>query len=933
MENLGNGKNQQNQFQNEKQGGNSEPKRPSPPQQQGPPQQGPKKSSPQQRPHPQAADKTQLQSPQETGKSSPAPKKESAGQEPGATRIVPPDEPQSPAPPPSAGVGAEGTVIVPPEQQKAQQKPKPRSPKAPQSPAQQAKPSESSGDSELDKLRAALAGKYEITKKLGQGGMASVYHAREIALDREVAIKLLPQSYVRDKQFVERFKREAQVAANLEHPHIVRIYQISEQEDLVYFVMSYIPGGALSDQVKKKGPIPVDQIVQWGMDTASALGYAHDHGVIHRDLKPDNIMLDKSNRAIVMDYGIARAGQGTGLTQTGAVIGTPQFMSPEQARGLDLDARSDLYSMGLVLYQLATGSLPFEAKDAASLMYMHVHETPEAPDVRNKEVPAWLRDIILKCLAKNPDDRFASAKELRLALAEHKAPELTEKTIVQRRAGEKKSSAVGMIAIAAIIAIAAAGGWFWWQSQEKTAHENVQPTATAPVSTDTKAPSAQAPAQPQVSADDLAFQQAEMINTKQAFSTYLDKYPDGSHAVAARDMIGALDEAESKAAEAKEQADRDRQKARDRQAAADREAAAEKAQEAAKADDDAFSIALAANNAQAFTTYLQQYPSGRHVSEARDKITALNAVAAEAAKAEEEETARRDDAAFKLAADSGTKEAFQTYLISFPAGKHADEAKATIAAIDKNAAFEEDLKVKLSALSISMVSLPAGSFQMGSANGGKDEKPVRTVSVSGFSISTTEVTQAQFKAVMNDNPSFHKLDDNAPVEKVTFKDAIEYCNGLSKKLGLDPCYDTGTGKCDFTKNGFRLPTEAEWEYACRGGNGAEYNTGNGESALARAAWYSGNSQEMTHPVAQKTANTSGLYDMHGNVWEWTNDWYSERSYEIDGTDNPTGVASGKEKVLRGGGWLDYPQDCTSSKRRKYDPDKSYSDIGFRIVRR
>ena len=222
---------------------------------------------------------------------------------------------------------------------------------------------------------------------------------------------------------------------------------------------------------------------------------------------------------------------------------------------------------------------------------------------------------------------------------------------------------------------------------------------------------------------------------------------------------------------------------------------------------------------------------------------------------------------------------------------------------------------------------------MGSNNGDKNEKPVRTVALSGFSIGTTEVTQAQYKTIMNDNPSFHKLDDNCPVEKTTWKDAITFCNRFSEKLGLEPCYNLSTGKCDFSKNGFRLPTEAEWEYACRGGTGSDYNTGNGESALSRAGWYARNSAEKSHPVGQRTPNAVGLYDMHGNVWEWTNDWYSDRSYEIDKNENPTGVPSGKERVLRGGSWLDWPKDCTSTKRRDFDPEKNYSDIGFRIVRR
>ncbi|MHB9028916.1 MAG: protein kinase domain-containing protein [Candidatus Latescibacterota bacterium] len=267
-------------------------------------------------------------------------------------------------------------------------------------------------------LRRTLNASYEIIRKLGTGGMASVYLAREIALNREVAIKLLPQSLLRDEQFIIRFKREALLSAMLEHPNIVRIYSIGEETDLFYFVMNYISGGALSDRMKSQHIIPVRNLIHWGRDICMALGYAHEHGVVHRDLKPDNILLDQDGRAIVTDFGIAHAALGTSLTRTGAVIGTPQYMSPDQACGKTPDARSDIYSLGMVFYQMVAGRLPFQSDDPVSLMYMHVHKTPESPRVYNPEIPHWLCDIILRCLAKKPENRFQSAQALQSALME-----------------------------------------------------------------------------------------------------------------------------------------------------------------------------------------------------------------------------------------------------------------------------------------------------------------------------------------------------------------------------------------------------------------------------------------------------------------------------------------------------------------------------------
>jgi formylglycine-generating enzyme required for sulfatase activity len=607
-------------------------------------------------------------------------------------------------------------------------------------------------------------------------------------------------------------------------------------------------------------------------------------------------------------------------------------MSPEQARGLDLDAHSDLYSMGLVLYQMATGTLPFTADDAASLMYMHVHEVPEPPDIRNPKVPAWLRDIILKCLAKKPEDRFSHARELRLALAEHKAPELTEKTIVQKGRASGSSRKVLYIAAAAVF-FAAVAGWFVLDSRkekETVVRDMSQPGA--PV-TQEPSPTMQA-AQPQVSADDLAYQQAEMINTKQAYTTYLDKYPQGSHIDGAREKIAAFDEEERLLREQKEAEERLSAAEKQRLAEQRKAEEAERQVEAARKDDEAFAQALGAGTIQALTTYIQSFPAGRHVDEARSSIANLNARSAEEAKKLAAGEVKRDDDAFGIAAKTGSKDAYSTYLISFPAGRHASEAKSAIARIDEREAINDKIRVDLTALSINLLPIPSGTFRMGAEDGDADEKPVRTVTISAFSMSATEVTQGQYKTVMNDNPSFHKLDDNCPVERVIWKEAATFCNRLSERLGLEACYDIASGRCDMSKDGFRLPTEAEWEYACRAGTGTEYNTGAGESALARAGWYQRNSAEKTYAVGLKAVNAWGLFDMHGNVWEWTNDFYSRKSYATDtNTDNPTGVTGGSTRVLRGGSWLDNPKDCRSSKRREYDPEKRYSDIGFRIVRR
>lgn len=268
-------------------------------------------------------------------------------------------------------------------------------------------------------LQANLAGKFEIVKKIGSGSMASVYLAKEIALDREVVIKTLYPRFLNDVQFIARFRREAKLAANLEHPSIVRIYQISDDDKLCYFVMNHIPCGSLREQIKESGILPFDKVLLWSRDILSALNYAHERGIIHRDLKPDNILIDKNTRAVVMDFGIARAAQDPHLTLQGLILGTPNYISPEQAQGLEADERSDIYSFGVILYEMATGRLPFIGDDIKTLLKKHIMEEPKQPLAYNKEIPQWLNNAIMKCLQKRPENRFSSASELRGFILDH----------------------------------------------------------------------------------------------------------------------------------------------------------------------------------------------------------------------------------------------------------------------------------------------------------------------------------------------------------------------------------------------------------------------------------------------------------------------------------------------------------------------------------
>lgn len=245
---------------------------------------------------------------------------------------------------------------------------------------------------------------------------------------------------------------------------------------------------------------------------------------------------------------------------------------------------------------------------------------------------------------------------------------------------------------------------------------------------------------------------------------------------------------------------------------------------------------------------------------------------------------------------------------------------------------------------LTLVTIPSGKFSMGSTGAAEDEQPIHGVTLAKFEMSVTEITQSQYKKVIGATPSYFTGDENLPVEQVSWWDAIKFCNALSVKAGFGTCYDESSGYCDFSKNGFRLPTEAEWEYACRAGSISAYYWGDSsdETTMKQYCWYEKNAYDGhwttphalrggSQPVGLKLPNALGIYDMHGNVWEWCYDWKGEYPYfdEID----PTGDESGSYRVVRGGSWGDYDYDCRSSNRNKAGPNVKSSYIGFRVVHR
>lgn len=263
-----------------------------------------------------------------------------------------------------------------------------------------------------------FAGRYRITEKIGIGGMAEVYKASDETLGRTVAVKVMLPQYASDETFAVRFKQEAQAAANLQSPYIVNIYDwgYEDTSDTYYIVMEYIRGTDLKTAIVQRGAINQRKVAEIGTQVAAALGVAHGYDVIHRDIKPQNIMVQPDGNAKVMDFGIARANNAN-MTQTGSVLGTAYYVSPEQAQGKTLSASSDIYSLGVVLYEAVTGKVPFDGPDAVSIAVKQVNEQPVPPRTLDESIDPNLEAIILKAMQKNPAERFSTADEMRLALS------------------------------------------------------------------------------------------------------------------------------------------------------------------------------------------------------------------------------------------------------------------------------------------------------------------------------------------------------------------------------------------------------------------------------------------------------------------------------------------------------------------------------------
>jgi formylglycine-generating enzyme required for sulfatase activity/serine/threonine protein kinase len=814
-----------------------------------------------------------------------------------------------------------------------------------------------SNNNKDDLIGVTIRDRYRIISKLGAGGMGTAYRAWDEQVGVPVVIKIPKKLFLEDPKFAERFFREIRLLQGLNHPHIVPIEGVGAHEGgLPFVVLRFLPGGSLSnrrlrDEHGKPRPGPPGMVHLWLPAVAEALDFVHSQGVVHRDVKPANIFFDAFWGAFLGDFGIAKIVEESEtfdrehtLTATHMGIGTPEYMAPEQfAPKAVIQGRADQYALAVIAYEMLAGSRPFTGATAHLIVEVTTQQVPPLQAAR-RDLPASLVNAVHRGLAKRPDERFTTCRDFATAVLQD-VPLLTDEPDVARLLCPKCSNILKL----PLEAAGKRGKCPRCQTTMEVAHD----------------------------LGALWLLDEARRQRKLAVST------DTSETEPLAGVIWAIDQTEEEALEAF--------KPVSSTTPIERAARRQKQKVPPVAIWGGLAVVLLAavvnwnlllgsNPKKTPLTYEEKLTKANAVLESDPLDHAANELLGRHWCFKEQDWSKGLPYLSKsntIFASAATKELdankvdptnpgelirtarFWWAIVSNPTLNTAESTKAIkkhaaaiyIAAVDgvrvgKDVAdvngwldhdsefrtlvanrrppkerlksAEEVLAQSLVVNSIGMrlTLVPAGAFIMGSDTGQADERPAHNVRITRpFYLSSTEVTNAQWKAVMGSLPSKWK-DDARPVEQVSWDDAVAFCNTLSARLD-----EKVAGR------EYRLPTEAEWEFACRAGSSTRYSFGDSAAALDEYAWFKANSNGQTQPVGQKKPNAWGLYDMHGNVWEWCSDAYAP--YPSGTIEDPIGP--GSKGLYRGGCWKYPPSHCRSVLRVSFPRSSRFDDAGFRVV--
>jgi len=780
---------------------------------------------------------------------------------------------------------------------------------------------------------------YDLMGELGRGGMGVVYLARNKLLGRSEVLKVVSRELMDRRRVLDRFLREIRNAAQLHHANIVTAYSAFRAGESIVFAMEYVEGHDLATLVKAQGPLAVAPACHVIYQAALGLQYAHEQAMVHRDIKPSNLILARQGqRAVVkvLDFGLAKATRegpvDMSLTHEGQMLGTPDFIAPEQSiDATKADIRADIYSLGCTLYHILTGGPPFRGSSVYEVLQAH-HSTEATPlNLVRPDVPWELAAVAAKMMAKDPGGRYQTPDDVAEALKPFFKRRLTEAGTVHSgvspaRHGEEIPRPASRTSAPPPIA------------SEKPAPASTGSSPGSVARFDPK--DADAEEQPGHAVE--PFRNARLLWMRSAIAggvVLLVLAVAWDYRFRTRKGVFVPENPQASAAER-----------------------VDPGKMGVKPPDDR--LAGESENRESGKTLTIPSPEVpaadailvlEHVSKIHVVVVDGENVPLDPARGEPLKIPVRPGNHL-VVVKQGSDLVFGQYVtlesgrplkLSIPVTEHVATQPPVSQPASPPSLRQEPRGWKSSSTKMELVRIPGGKFLMGSPDDDKDadfsEKPQHEVRISPFFLGRTEVTWGQYEAVTGDHwgGGDANLTDKRPVHHVSWLDAIRFCNLLSQRDGLTSYYSMVGNKVAIPEprgSGYRLPTEAEWEYACRAGTRTKYPFGDEPSQLGDYAWHSGNSGRTVHPVGEKLPNAFGLHDMLGNVSEWCWD-RSSMSYAPQIPDeNPQGPTRGRGRVHRGGNYLEGPAEfpkqhinrpLRSAGRSSCSPE--YPQCGFRVA--